>query len=838
MAPLRRLVKKGKRFVPTKQHNDAFDAVKAHLLDEKANVIRMPSQNVDDDIVLFTDASASSISCLLTQMLEPVAPREDGKTGKCLHIIGCFSSVIDEKWANFPIWLLELIALYETCRKYSWLLSARPFFAVTDSAVVVNWASLDSVPADIARKIIHLQRFQYRILFIESRMNPADCLSRISPDQRPKATYPRFLEDRIFNARGEVVPWESLFSLRKADEAKNFFQRHRRQNLSTAVSGIQEGVRKEEEEEEEEEENIFCQPDSEIINIIGDGGDDGGPLAPPILGDDAESAAEIYASVAAIGLDDDDMAEGRCEEEEDGELDEDIFSGVVLPSFSDERLSTVLQMQQDDAILDECRHFLLGTKEIPMKIEALALPFHLQDFLRHRSSFRLSPQGVIFRLWVLKNGGVVSLIVVGAAAFNDLVESVHSFSPDSSSHAAHLGRRKTMTVLSQTYYAFGMRAKINKIISMCPSCVLNSFPKGRKEDDGEQIATEPGAVVIIDYAGPFDGIGRSSTGNRRYFFLAIDACSRFIFTTVTSSTSDAETLRCLTEMRHRFCGFPRTIACDNAILTPRSSSLALLKENGVSVLHGHAYISRCQSKAERGIGTITRLITKFNTERPEVPFPRLVAEATLCYNRSPHESLPNGYSPCDVHFVRAPVSFLRTAVDARVDGIPRSLVDSIRASRLAGKETLQFDVASFLRRQELRSPTNYSRRLRVGDFALRKRTSWPTSTPWKLGFRVVIDAFRIVARVATNSFRCESIVTNEISILPGDLLVRVRGHDESSLSELVRRMNEASQRHTTGPTTAVTRSRSSGISCLFTSIETNNRAQSCDPNLHDSFLGM
>ena len=147
-------------------------------------------------------------------------------------------------------------------------------------------------------------------------------------------------------------------------------------------------------------------------------------------------------------------------------------------------------------------------------------------------------------------------------------------------------------------------------------------------------------------------------------------------------------------------------------------------------------------------------------------------------------------------------------------------------------------MASFLRRQELRSPTNYSRRLRVGDFALRKRTSWPTSTPWKLGFRVVIDAFRIIARVATNSFRCESIVTNEISILPGDLLVRVRGHDESSLSELVRRMNEASQRHTTGPTTAVTRSRSSGISCLFTSIETNNRAHSCDPNLHDSFLGM
>ena len=72
------------------------------------------------------------------QQMETLMPDASSEKWQHLHIIGCWSSVIQETWKNYPIWLLELIALWETCRKFRWFLSARPFWAVTDSSTVIN----------------------------------------------------------------------------------------------------------------------------------------------------------------------------------------------------------------------------------------------------------------------------------------------------------------------------------------------------------------------------------------------------------------------------------------------------------------------------------------------------------------------------------------------------------------------------------------------------------------------------------------------------------------------------------------------------------------------------
>merc|ERR1712228_720141 len=77
-APLRRLAKKDKRFLPTSEHHEAFAAAKAHLLDEDVNCIRMPSPDPADSVVLWTDSSSNSLSCLLTQLMEPLKPDASG----------------------------------------------------------------------------------------------------------------------------------------------------------------------------------------------------------------------------------------------------------------------------------------------------------------------------------------------------------------------------------------------------------------------------------------------------------------------------------------------------------------------------------------------------------------------------------------------------------------------------------------------------------------------------------------------------------------------------------------------------------------------------------------
>ena len=111
LGPLRDLTAQHKKFIPTEEHRRGFEEAKKHLLDEKVNCIRTPSSDPSDTLVLWTDASVNSISCLLTQCLEPLTDKFPKK--KRLYIIGCFSSVIKPAWRNWPIWLLELISFYE-----------------------------------------------------------------------------------------------------------------------------------------------------------------------------------------------------------------------------------------------------------------------------------------------------------------------------------------------------------------------------------------------------------------------------------------------------------------------------------------------------------------------------------------------------------------------------------------------------------------------------------------------------------------------------------------------------------------------------------------------------
>ena len=288
-----------------------------------------------------------------------------------------------------------------------------------------------------------------------------------------------------------------------------------------------------------------------------------------------------------------------------------------------------------------------------------------------------------------------------------------------------------MLHLSRHYYTFKMREKVRKFVKMCAVCALHRISPSHKEDDGNQIATEPNDLMVIDIAGPYHGYFLSSSGAAQYCLVAIDAFSRFSHCIVLSSANDNEVFRALLEIRRHISGLPARISADNALLRENSKARKFLEENNVRIIHGLPHVSRCQSKAERAIGTISRFFIKYHTSSPNTPFKRLVDEAVLTYNSTSHEGLPNGMTPRDAHFVTAPRSFLRAKpeVDA---GTPPSIRATMEAIRAAKEDILRNDALSYMRRQTKRSPTNFTARLKKGDYALQRRTSFPASAPKKL----------------------------------------------------------------------------------------------------------
>ena len=858
---LRQLALPHVRFVPTQQHRQAYKQAIDHLLDSRVNSIRLPSNDPKDTTVLFSDASSHSISCLLTQYMLPIGATSGQRH---LHIVGVFSSVIKPAWANWPIWLLELTAFYEATRKFSYFLSNKTFYLVTDSSTLTHWISLENVPKDLSRKIIALQKFQFKVIFLESRLNPADALTRVQQDKEPVAEYPRFLKNRIFNSKNEQIPWQTIFSQRKCDQAKAFFLRNRNQQLSQASDSpaVDDG-----EDDDDVDEDILFAPDSVIKTEVGvtearknsnepralshrktgpqiccistgsvERNEEGqrcnvsaaliGPGVSAtiekrkdaigqnfsgsphyassiekkeILAVEAEEAEDVYASIAAVELDDEEIAAGLNEDEEERIERDASFDLVALPHFDDDQLHHVQNLQKDE-IIGKIIKYLTAEIQLPSKHEALSLPAPIKNFLRHRSLFKVSAQKILFRLWTNENS-ITPLIVVGPSEFEKILQKSHSFNAEGGGggELAHVGQRKTMNYLSRIYYAFGMRSAINKYISDCPTCRLNHYPKTVPESHGLMLATEPNVAYVIDCAGPLAGWASSSTpsasgtGNPRYIFVAVDMFSRFLITSVMKDVKDDSIVKAIQHMRLMLNGLPRRIQCDNALLTKNSNALKFLRENNVDVTHGRAYISRDQSQAERVIQTLTRLYCSYHTDAPQVPFEKLVAEATLTYNNSPHDSLPNKMTPKDLHFLRATSGFARVEADAPEVKGAKNVKELFASARAAGRASLRKAVLTYLRRKPEESATR-APRIRAGDFCLQKRTSFPQHAPRKLAHKLAVDGYEVKARVATNSFRVESIIDGTTSIKPGDHLIRLRGYDREKLKRLVEAMAMAQER--------------------------------------------
>ena len=92
------------------------------------------------------------------------------------------------------------------------------------------------------------------------------------------------------------------------------------------------------------------------------------------------------------------------------------------------------------------------------------------------------------------------------------------------------------------------------------------------------------------------------------------------------------------------------------------------------------------------------------------------------------------------------------------------------------------------------SPTDNSAKLRPNDLALKKRTTFPTAAPKKLAYKINIDAYKIDARVATNAYKCTSLITKRQVILPGDQIIKLRNLSEEEVVALVKRMEELAEK--------------------------------------------
>ena len=761
LAPLRRFGELNTRFTPTEKDREVFEMAKTHLLDPCVGALRFPSAKAEDRVFLFTDASKAAFGAILTQMQPPI---DDPGGKKHLTVIGVYSATIPRSQQTQAIWVLELISLYNACRKWASFLLSRSFIIVSDNSTVLNWSNLTLLPADLARKVLRLQSFNYKVLYVSTTMNPADIISRQCKADH-LGVYPRFLHSKIVNSEGKSIPVEKLFSAEKQAQMETEFV-SRRQALVRPVSPseLKETLKEEEEKEEEEQPDVGQKYMNTAVSEVN--------VEPVEQYAGPQTVAAVYASVAVVSMDDDDMEAGRSDLV-DEEITEDVMKTVEIPNIEPMQQKKVRTWQKD-GIVAEMKTIVQTNRPTPSKLEALALPPQLRAFWTHRSLFVIKDD-VLWRGWTNAEGEVMPLIVVSDVALKNLMREAHEIG----GIVAHQGARKLFQYLAGKFWTFQMRRQIGQYVSSCPTCTLANHPRTKPEKHGERIALQPNQVVEADFVGPLN-LG----GPEKYLFLMVDSHTRYAVGIATKTSTDEDVLKGLNHFRRVQCGLPQKLQVDGALLQKHSKTLAYLKAHNVSILHGLPRISRCQGKVERLNGSILRLLLKLQIASPKASIPDLLQESLMIYNSSPHSSLPLSYAPRDLHFVKAGGSLIDVTKRQPPESASSARKLASEASRLAWQHELQ----TYLRKKQYRSPTDFAAKLRVGDYVLRKRTSFPTGASAKACYKTVANAYEIETKLATNAFRVKSIIDNTTMVLPGDHLLLARYHTRDTLRKLVEEM--------------------------------------------------
>ena len=165
--PLNELTRKGVQFQWGQKEQFTFETLRAKLILEP--ILRQPQ--LDQQFEIEVDASGFAIGAVLMQQ------DQDGKR----HPVAYFSATLTEAERNYNIFSLELYAIVRALRHWRAFVAGSPetIIIYTDHANLQYWREPHKVPWWIAREMMELEEYNFRLVHIKGRENGrADALSR------------------------------------------------------------------------------------------------------------------------------------------------------------------------------------------------------------------------------------------------------------------------------------------------------------------------------------------------------------------------------------------------------------------------------------------------------------------------------------------------------------------------------------------------------------------------------------------------------------------------------------------------------------------------------------
>ena len=444
----------------------------------------------------------------------------------------------------------------------------------------------------------------------------------------------------------------------------------------------------------------------------------------------------------------------------------DEFESYELPTLEKSELERMKTMQTEDNLVMQCKRWIEGTEPLPNKTETLGLTAETLSILRHLNLFKLSDQGIIFRLFVDSKGKVETLVFLHGYNLERLIWETHE-------SYGHIGINKVMSILKKNFYTTGLRYKCIEVIRKCVTCIKYNPIRPVKEKWSTQMSSSPREMWTLDLAGPWP-----ASGSFKYIAVIRDNFSREAFLRPCKSTSGQDIAKVLLSVFEEE-GLPEILIVDGGCLTKNKIDRDVLSKLNIKVRISNNQ-SRAQSPAERLIQEVTKRLLKLMDEQETLSgWHLLLRKVQFSINVTPSVGEVSPFQLTRRHTMRCLVPGVEpirpinsTAKDFNL------LVKMFESVRLSS-------MVNLISHKCYKYPTES---LSKGQIVFRKRMSFARNINKKLQVKI-LSGYQVKERVGSGLYKLRNILTNEIAILPVDQLIETNMNENQVRDILTKLIN-------------------------------------------------
>ena len=205
-------------------------------------------------------------------------------------------------------------------------------------------------------------------------------------------------------------------------------------------------------------------------------------------------------------------------------------------------------------------------------------------------------------------------------------------------HHTHLGIVKMKQLARQYVYWRSIDKDIENAVKSCSDCAMTRKSPMKAPTHSWEVPTENFERIHIDYAGPHKG---------HFFFLLVDAKSRWVEVTMNKNAPTSESTICTLQTLFATHGLPHFLASDNAKIFKSETFTTFCQENGIQQKFTAPGKPSTNGIAERNIQTLKQKLKAM--EKSSLPIGRQVQEILMKWRATP---LACGKSPAELYLNR------------------------------------------------------------------------------------------------------------------------------------------------------------------------------------------